>query len=58
LFFAEVFSLLALGGVFFNLDCVASLTQELHARSQAVFGFDDRDAGPSDQPAVLDSQLA
>lgn len=55
--FAEVFGLLDGGGVFFNLDCVASPTAELHALSQAAFGFDERDEDPSDQPAPLDAQL-
>lgn len=55
--FAEIFDILEPGGAFFNLDCVASPTAELHSLSQAAFGFDERNQDPSDQPASLRSQL-
>lgn len=55
--FAEIFGLLKPGGAFFNLDCVAAPTPELHSLSQAAFGFDQRDQDRSDQPAPLRSQL-
>lgn len=53
----EVIGLLAPGGAFYNLDCVASPTEELHRLSQRAFGFDIRRQDPSDQPAPLDDQL-
>ena len=56
--FAEVFDLLQPNGVFYNLDVVASPTAELHAISQAAFGFDERQQDHSDQPAHLEDQLS
>ena len=56
--FSEVFELLSAGGEFYDLDCVASPTPELHALSQAALGFDTRGEDPSDQPARLEDQLA
>lgn len=56
--FAEIFELLNQGGVFYNLDVVAASTAELHALSQAAFGFDARVPDPSDQPARLEDQLS
>jgi tRNA (cmo5U34)-methyltransferase len=56
--FAEVFELLAPGGAFYDLDVVAAPTPELHALSQAAFGFDGRQQDPSDQPARLEDQLS
>jgi SAM-dependent methyltransferase len=53
----EVFELLAAGGAFYNLDCVASPSEELHEMSQRAFGFDIRRQDPSDQLAPLDDQL-
>lgn len=55
--FGEVFERLAGGGAFYDLDCVASPTEDLHALSQTAFGFDARDQDPSDQPAPLQQQL-
>ena len=55
--FAEVFALLAPGGAFYDLDVVAAPTAELHAISQAAFGFDEHQQDPSDQPARLEDQL-
>jgi SAM-dependent methyltransferase len=55
--FAEVFDRLQPNGVFYDLDVVASPTAELHAISQATFGFDEREQDPSDQPARLEDQL-
>lgn len=55
--FVEIFGLLKPGGAFFNFDCVASPTPELHSLSQAALGFDERNQDPSDQPASLRSQL-
>ena len=55
--FSEVFELVTGGGAFYDLDCVASSTVELHALSQAAFGFDTRREDPSDQPARLEDQL-
>jgi SAM-dependent methyltransferase len=54
----EVFDLLRPGGAFYNLDCVASPTAELHELSQRAFGFDIRLQDPSDQLAPLEDQLA
>jgi SAM-dependent methyltransferase len=56
--FAEVFELLLPNGVFYDLDVVAAPTAELHALSQAAFGFDGRKQDPSDQPARLEDQLS
>jgi tRNA (cmo5U34)-methyltransferase len=56
--FAEVFDLLQPSGVFYDFDVVASPTAELHAVSQAAFGFDAREQDPSDQPARLEDQLS
>jgi tRNA (cmo5U34)-methyltransferase len=53
----EVFALLAPGGAFYNLDCVASPSEELHEISQRAFGFDIRRQDPSDQLAPLAAQL-
>jgi tRNA (cmo5U34)-methyltransferase len=55
--FAEVFDLLVPGGAFYDLDVVAAPSDELHALSQAAFGFDSRQQDPSDQPARLEDQL-
>jgi tRNA (cmo5U34)-methyltransferase len=55
--FGEVFELLEGGGRFYDLDCVASPSVELHALSQTAFGFDGRSQDPSDQPARLQDQL-
>jgi tRNA (cmo5U34)-methyltransferase len=56
--FAEIFELLEQDGVFYNLDVVVTSTAELHALSQAAFGFDARMQDPSDQPARLEDQLS
>jgi tRNA (cmo5U34)-methyltransferase len=56
--FAEVFDRLQPNGVFYDLDVVASPTAELHALSQAAFGFDGRQQDPSDQPARLKDKLS
>jgi tRNA (cmo5U34)-methyltransferase len=56
--FAEVFELLQPNGVFYDLDVVAAPTAELHALSQAAYGFDGRQQDPSDQPARLEDQLS
>ncbi len=53
----EVFDLLGPGGAFYNLDCVASPSDELHELSQRAFGFDIRRQDPSDQLAPLSDQL-
>jgi cyclopropane fatty-acyl-phospholipid synthase-like methyltransferase len=55
--FNEVFELLEGGGRFYDLDCVTSQSNELHALSQSAFGFDARNEDPSDQPARLQDQL-
>jgi tRNA (cmo5U34)-methyltransferase len=55
--YAEAFELLEPGGVFCNIDVVASPTPELHRRAQAAFGFGPEDEHPSDQPAPLQVQL-
>ena len=55
--YAEAFDLLEPGGVFCNIDVVASPTPELHRRAQAAFGFGPEDEHPSDQPAPLEPQL-
>jgi hypothetical protein len=55
--FGEIFELLTAGGFFYDLDVVASPTPELHALSQAAFGWDARGEDPSDQPALLEDQL-
>lgn len=55
--FNEVFKLLRGEGRFYDLDCVASRSSELHALSQSSFGFDARNEDPSDQPARLHDQL-
>ena len=55
--FGEIFELLTGGGFFYDLDVVASPTPELHALSQAAFGFDEKGGDPSDQPAHLVDQL-
>jgi SAM-dependent methyltransferase len=56
--FSEVFELLRPNGAFYDLDVVAAPTAELHAISQAAFGFDGRQQDPSDQPARLEDQLS
>ncbi len=56
--FSEVFELLRPGGAFYDLDVVAAPTAELHALSQAAFGFDTGQQDPSDQPARLEDQLS
>jgi SAM-dependent methyltransferase len=53
----EVLDLLRPGGAFYNLDCVASPSHELHEMSQRAFGFDIRQQDPSDQLAPLGDQL-
>ncbi len=53
----EVFDLLAPGGAFYNLDCVAAPSEELHDLSQRAYGFDQREDDPSDQLAPLEDQL-
>jgi tRNA (cmo5U34)-methyltransferase len=53
----EVLDLLRPGGAFYNLDCVASPSEELHEMSQRAFGFDIRRQDPSDQLAPLGAQL-
>ncbi|HEX3242657.1 MAG TPA: class I SAM-dependent methyltransferase [Solirubrobacterales bacterium] len=53
----EVFELLTPGGAFYNLDCVASPSPDLHEMSQRAFGFDIRQQDPSDQLAPLDDQI-
>jgi len=55
---SEAFELLRPNGVFYDLDVVAAPTAELHARSQAAFGFDSQQQDPSDQPARLEDQLS
>jgi hypothetical protein len=55
--FNEVFELLEGGGRFYDFDCVASRSSELHALSQRALGFDARNEDPSDQPARLYDQL-
>jgi cyclopropane fatty-acyl-phospholipid synthase-like methyltransferase len=54
--FAEVQALLAPGGVFVNLDLVASPTPELHRRFREAIGRVEDD--PSDRLAPLEDQLA
>jgi SAM-dependent methyltransferase len=56
--FAEAFELLRPQGAFYDLDVVAAPTAELHALSQAAFGFDRGQQDPSDQPARLEDQLS
>jgi tRNA (cmo5U34)-methyltransferase len=56
--FSEVFELLRPDGVFYDLDVVTAPTAEIHALSQAAFGFDGRQQDPSDQPARLEDQLS
>ena len=53
--FGEVHSLLVPGGVFINLDLVASATPELHARFRHAIGRAQDD--PSDRLAGLSEQL-
>jgi tRNA (cmo5U34)-methyltransferase len=53
--FSEVHSLLVPGGVFINLDLVASATPELHARFRHAIGRTQDD--PSDRLAGLREQL-
>lgn len=53
--FAEVRALLSPGGVFVNLDLVASPTPELHARFRSAIGRVEDD--PSDRLADLCEQL-
>ncbi len=55
--FAEAFEHLRPNGAFYDLDVVAAPTAELHALSQAAFGFDSRQQDPSDQPARLEDEL-
>jgi tRNA (cmo5U34)-methyltransferase len=53
--FAEIHALLAHGGVFANLDLVASPTAELHARFRRAIGREQDD--PTDRLADLAQQL-
>ena len=55
--YAEIHDRLRDGGAFYNLDCVAAPSEELHDLSQRAFGFDQREADPSDQLAPLGDQL-
>jgi SAM-dependent methyltransferase len=54
--YAEAFALLEPGGVFCNVDIVASPTSELHRRSQAAFNLTPDDE-EDDRPAPLEPQL-
>jgi tRNA (cmo5U34)-methyltransferase len=55
--YAEIHDTLRDGGAFYNLDCVAAPSEELHDLSQRAFGFEEREADPSDQLAPLEDQL-
>ena len=52
--YAELFDLIAPGGVFLNLEHVASATPALHAEFLGIFGADD---DPSDQLVPVEPQL-
>jgi SAM-dependent methyltransferase len=54
----EVFSVLRPGGVFLNLEHVASPTVALHLDFLAELGIDPADDDPSNQLAPIDEQLA
>lgn len=55
--YAEVFGLLAPGGVFANLEHVASPTERLHAAFFAAIGEPLEDADPSDRLLGVEPQL-
>ena len=56
--YAEVYDRLAPGGVFLNLEHVASATPELHEAFLATLGTALEDDDPSNQLAPVESQLA
>jgi len=55
--YGEVFHLLAPGGVFANLEHVASATDALHARFFETIGFDAADEDPSNRLLDVETQL-
>jgi tRNA (cmo5U34)-methyltransferase len=55
--YREVFELLAPGGVFANLEHVASPTEPLHARFFESIGFDAANEDPSNKLLDVESQL-
>jgi tRNA (cmo5U34)-methyltransferase len=55
--YTEIYKLLTPGGVFCNLEHVASPTQELHRRFLAELGVCPEDEDPSNKLLDLDTQL-
>lgn len=56
--YGEVFALLAPGGVFANLEHVASATDALHARFFETIGFDAANEDPSNRLLDVETQLS
>jgi tRNA (cmo5U34)-methyltransferase len=56
--YAEVFGLLAAGGVFYNLEHVSSPTPELHAAFFAALGMSLEDEDRSNQLLDVETQVA
>ena len=55
--YSEIYSLLAPGGVFCNLEHVAPASHELHARFLRAFGISEADEDPSNKLLNVETQL-
>lgn len=55
--YAEVFELLEPGGIFCNLEHVASATQNLHEHFRRSIGIDHKDDDPSNKLLDVETQL-
>jgi len=55
--YSEIFSALSPGGVFFNLEHVASPTAELHDRFLRALGLDEGEEDPSNKLLAVETQV-